>query len=93
MSDGLQWLRDIVERPIEVERAPGQMDLGLVVERLSDVCACGGLISVDDDGDVMEAVARHIQSNRHREWSKMGGLALPTDPEMFGRIPVDVADI
>jgi hypothetical protein len=90
LSYDLDWLQEIVLHPITVDPSPGQLDLGLVVERQSDWCLCGGIIVVDDDGDVMEAVARHMQTNRHREWVVLGGLFLPTDPEMFGRIPIEI---
>lgn len=53
-----------------------------------DRCICGGAISVEDDGDVMAAVARHNQSWRHAEWRLLGGMDLTADTEMFGRVAI-----
>lgn len=88
MSYGLDWLRDVVLEPIDESPSPGQLDFGLVAERLWDRCACGGVVSVEDDGDVTAAVARHQQANRHREWRVLGGLGLPEKAEDFGRVEV-----
>ena len=90
MSYDLDWVRDVVLEPTNEKPSPGQMDMGLVAERTHDWCLCGGLISVDDDDDIMGAVARHIMSNRHKEWRVLGGMSLPRDPELFGRVPVEI---
>lgn len=88
MTERLDWIQQIVSDPLTDPRSPGQLDLGLVAERVWDRCQCGGAISVGTDGDIAEAVARHIQGNRHTEWRLLGGLGLPSDAEKFGRVAV-----
>lgn len=90
LTSRLDWLQELVLQPAE-EPVAGQLDLGLVAERVWDRCACGGMVSVDTDGDVAEAIARHQQTYRHKEWRLLGGLGLPIKAEDFGRVPVKAA--
>lgn len=72
--------------------ARGQMELGLVAERKSDVCACGGTIDMPADPDeetISDVMHRHVRSARHKEWRAMGGVLLPSDPQDVGHVAVE----
>ena len=92
MNRDIDWVWSLVLDPLPTEALSDQEELGL--EGASDSsrrpCICGGAVWCDD-GDVIGAVARHISSGIHREWLAMGSFAVIPDPEMLGRIPLDLS--
>jgi hypothetical protein len=84
---GFDDLSALVEEPIRApEPRPDRKRPSLTTAR----CACGGSIEADAENpaDIIRAVDDHRSSVQHVEWLFLGGLGLPQDPEMFGRVPV-----